>query len=64
MSDTSQQFQTTIERAQDALTRGDRLAARRWAEQAVAIAPEREEGWLILAACASPKASIAYLKEA
>ena len=64
MSNTSDQFQQNIERAHDALARGERLVARRCAERAVAIAPEREDGWLILAACSSTKASIAYLKQA
>ncbi len=64
MSNSSEHFQASVKQAQDALMRGDRLSARRWAEQAITIAPEREEGWLILAACANPKASIAYLSEA
>jgi lipoprotein-anchoring transpeptidase ErfK/SrfK len=46
------------------LQRGHRQAARRWAEFAAAAAPELEEPWLILAALASPRASVAYLKRA
>ncbi len=47
-----------------ALNRGDRRAARRWAQQAAALAPHREEPWMLLAAVASPRASIAYLRRA
>ena len=64
MINNSDQFEQNIQRAHEALARGDRLQARRWAERAVSISPDREEGWLILAACASTKASIAYLNRA
>ena len=50
--------------AQQAMQRGDRQAARRWAEQAVALAPDSEEPWLFLAALASPRASVNYLERA
>jgi lipoprotein-anchoring transpeptidase ErfK/SrfK len=50
--------------AQQALQRGDRQEARRWAEQAAAQDPGLEEPWLILAALASPRASVAYLERA
>lgn len=53
-----------ITEAQLALRRGDRRSARRWAEQALSLAPDREEPWLILAAVASPHASLAYLQRA
>lgn len=46
------------------LQQGDRNRARRLAQQCVALAPQREEGWLLLAAVSSPKASITYLKRA
>ena len=64
MSNSSDQYKTSIKQAQDALMQGDSLSARRWAEQAINNSPDREEGWLILAACANPRASIAYLSEA
>jgi len=38
--------------------------ARRLAQRAVALEPDREEGWLLLAALATPGASLAYLKRA
>src|SRR5512136_1186510 len=59
--ETSHQF---FLKAQQALQHGDRQAGRRWAEQAVATAPDSEEAWLILAAIASPRASVRYLDQA
>ena len=53
-----------IRLASQALRSGDRLIARRYAEQALAIDPEKEEPWLILAATAGPRASIYYLNQA
>jgi hypothetical protein len=53
-----------IANARLALKRGDRRAARHWAEQAASLAPKQEEPWLILAALASPRASLEYLKHA
>jgi lipoprotein-anchoring transpeptidase ErfK/SrfK len=53
-----------IRLARQAQLSGDKRAARRYAEQAVQFAPELEEGWLMLAALASPRASIAYLQQA
>ena len=50
--------------ARQAIQRGDRQAARSWAEQAVALDPDSEEPWLFLAAVASPRASINYLEQA
>lgn len=50
--------------AQQAMQRGDRQAARRLAEQAVALDPDSEEPWLFLAALASPRASVNYLERA
>jgi len=53
-----------LQQAQTAIREGDKRTARRWAEQAAALAPDREEPWLLLAALASPRASIAYLDRA
>jgi len=50
--------------AQRALKQGNRLEARRLAQRCVTLAPHREEGWLLLAAVANPKASITYLQQA
>jgi len=56
--------QQALLNAQRAVRQGDRQAARRWAEMAVALYPDLEEPWLILAAVGSPRASIAYLERA
>jgi lipoprotein-anchoring transpeptidase ErfK/SrfK len=53
-----------LQNAQQAMQRGDRQAARRWAELAVAQDRRLEDAWLILAALAAPRASVAYLEEA
>jgi Tfp pilus assembly protein PilF len=62
--DKQQAFIQALQAAQAALKRGEWLAARRWAEKAIIIDGNREEPWLILARCASTKASIEYLKRA
>jgi len=46
------------------LKRGERAAARQAAQKALAQDPNKEEAWLILAAVASPEASLAYLHQA
>ncbi len=53
-----------IEQAQQAMRRGDAIAARQFAEQAALAAPELEEVWLTLAALAAPRASVEYLQQA
>lgn len=50
--------------AQRALAAGRKNEARRLAHQAAKAAPDKEDPWLLLAATASPRASIAYLKQA
>jgi lipoprotein-anchoring transpeptidase ErfK/SrfK len=50
--------------AYEALRRGDKQAARRWGQIAARMVPEKEDPWLILAAVARPKVSIAYLERA
>ena len=57
-------FRRILLNAHQALQRGERHAARRWAERAVQLAPDSEDAWLILAAVASPRASINYLQKA
>jgi len=47
-----------------ALRRGDMRAARRWAHQAVVLAPTLEDSWLALAAVATPRGSVEYLAHA
>jgi lipoprotein-anchoring transpeptidase ErfK/SrfK len=53
-----------LKQAKEALQRGDKHAARTWAQIAAALAPDMEDLWLILAAVAKPRASIAYLNRA
>jgi lipoprotein-anchoring transpeptidase ErfK/SrfK len=57
-------FRKILLNAHQALQRGERHAARRWAERAVELVPDSEDAWLILAAVASPRASINYLQKA
>ena len=58
------QARQAIQNAREALRSGDRKTARRWAELAASLAPNTEEPWLILAAVASPRASLGYLERA
>ena len=53
-----------IEQAQQAMKKGDYSKARPLAAQAAQSAPELEEVWLIMAALASPRGSVAYLQKA
>jgi lipoprotein-anchoring transpeptidase ErfK/SrfK len=64
MNETWKQAQVALEEAQKALQRKNYRSARRWAEQATSLAPDHEEPWLFLAANASPRASLIYLKRA
>jgi lipoprotein-anchoring transpeptidase ErfK/SrfK len=50
--------------ARDALRRGDMTGAREWAERAAQLAPQNEDPWLILAAVASPRESVDYIRKA
>jgi lipoprotein-anchoring transpeptidase ErfK/SrfK len=53
-----------LQNARAAFQQGDRTAARDWAAEAARLDPTNEEPWLILAALASPQASVAYLQRA
>lgn len=53
-----------VRNAREALQNGDRTQARKWAEQAAKLAPRMEDPWLILAAVASPRASLEYIRTA
>jgi lipoprotein-anchoring transpeptidase ErfK/SrfK len=64
MTTNQESAQQALLNAKRALQLGDRQAARRWAESAASICPELEEPWLIQAAVASPRASVAYLERA
>ena len=53
-----------LEQAQKAMQSGDVETARRLAALAARLAPEYEEVWLLMAALASPRGSLAYLHRA
>jgi lipoprotein-anchoring transpeptidase ErfK/SrfK len=53
-----------VRNAFNELRLGNKQAARSWAQRAIALAPDLETPWLILAAVAEPRASLEYLKEA
>ncbi len=57
-------YSSSINNAKQALNQGARGEARRWAQIAARISPDREEPWLILASVSSPAASLEYLKRA
>jgi lipoprotein-anchoring transpeptidase ErfK/SrfK len=63
-SDTRHTATYAITQANLALQAGDRSLARRWAERALQLNSSSVEAWLVLAAVASPKASVEYLKRA
>lgn len=53
-----------VQQASAAFHRGDRRAARQWAQLAISLAPHNEEPWLILAAISTPQASMGYIRQA
>jgi hypothetical protein len=59
----SQAYQA-VRQARQALQQGDSRQARSSAFQATRLAPELEDGWLLLAAVSSARASLAYLERA
>ncbi len=64
MNDASQNSRQAIEQARIALRNGDRTQARQLAEKAAQLTPQSEDPWLILAAVASPQASLDYIRKA
>ncbi len=57
-------YSQLIQQAQKALKAGDLQTARHFAQKAAQLAPEKEDSWLVLAAVASPRASLEYLNRA
>jgi lipoprotein-anchoring transpeptidase ErfK/SrfK len=53
-----------LHQAVQAMRRGDRAQARRWASLAARLDPSNEQPWLIMASLSAPRASIAYLRVA
>jgi len=64
MNPNQQAAAEALQKSQQAQLKGDKRAARRYAEEAVRLAPEWEDAWLMLAALAEPRASIAYIEQA
>ena len=64
MSHNAEKYNRLIKQALNALNHGDKLVARTLAEKAIKESPGKEEAWLILAALATPDASIHYAKKA
>jgi LysM repeat protein len=60
----SARAKSLIQSAAQALKKGDRRAARHYAEQAAALAPQMEQPWLLLAFLAKPEAAQYYLDRA
>lgn len=63
-TDTRQAADHAITQANLALKAGKRKLARRWATRALRLDPDSVDAWLVLAAVASPRASVEYLKKA
>src|SRR5512137_1578889 len=53
-----------IAQAREALKRGNMTEARQLAERAAELAPQSEDPWLILAAVASPRESVNFIRKA
>lgn len=53
-----------VQAAWQAMQAGNKTEARRRAEQAVNLAPDLEDAWIMLAALAGPKAALGYLQRA
>jgi len=64
MASKKQLADTAIQNAFAEMRLGNKQVARSWAQRAIALAPELEDPWLILAALAGPRAGLEYLKQA
>jgi lipoprotein-anchoring transpeptidase ErfK/SrfK len=64
MNSSQQAAAEVLQKSQQTQLKGDKRAARRYAEEAVRLAPEWEDSWLMLAALAEPRASVAYIEQA
>lgn len=64
MSEISADARHAIQQARQALQNGDKKSARHYAQLAASLAPDWEDPWLWLAASASPRASLGYLRKA
>ncbi len=64
MNSSFNEARLAVDKAREALRNNDRSQARQWAERAAALAPQMEDPWLLLAAIASPRASLEYIQRA
>ncbi len=64
MTNRFEDAQVAVQKARQALRLNRRTEARQWAEHAASLAPQMEDPWLILAAVASPRASVEYIQKA
>lgn len=55
---------SALQQAHAAMQHGEKQPARAYAVQAAQLAPDLEDVWLMMAALAAPRASVAYLKKA
>ena len=53
-----------LQQSQQARKAGNKRLARQYAEQAARLAPDNEEAWMMMAALASPRASVVYMEKA
>ena len=53
-----------LQQAQQARKAGNKRLARQYAEKAARLAPDNDEVWMMMAALASPRASVVYMEKA
>ena len=64
MNDRFVESREALSYAREALKNGAMAEARQWAERSAELAPQSEDPWLILAAVASPRESVDYIRKA
>ncbi len=64
MNNQLEEARLAVQKAREALRNNNRSEARKWAEHAASLAPQMEDPWLVLAAIASPRASMEYIQRA
>jgi lipoprotein-anchoring transpeptidase ErfK/SrfK len=64
MNDRLVESREALSYAREALKNGAMAEARQWAERSAELAPQSEDPWLILAAVASPRESVEYIRKA
>jgi lipoprotein-anchoring transpeptidase ErfK/SrfK len=64
MTNRVEEARIALQKARQALRNNARTEARQYAEQAAKLAPQLEDPWLLLAAVASPRASLEYVQRA